>query len=698
MKPISGLAKGFGALSMGLLGVSGPVLAVIAGLILLAVGLKKLYSASPEFKKFVDNIVDKLKAMGKWFSDILSKYVVPFFDGLFKWVNDTLPKVGAKFKEIFSAIWDAVKPAFTKIGEIASFVFPLIWAGIKLMWSIAKPIFKALAIAVVWAFQKIKAAWEEKLKPAIDRIKEAFQSVHEKVKDVVKRMIDRWNNFKRNMGLLRDALKTVINKIKDNFQTIRDKVDTVVEGVKTKFTSFKTALTGLWEKVKTIVGNIKSKFGEIVGSVKGAFEGLAKKVASPLNSFIRFLNKHLIGNINKVTGKFGLKIGDIPEVKGYASGGYTGNISPRAVAGVVHGDEHVIKSSSRRAIERSMPGALDYMNRTGRVPFGTGGIDVWPGSFSNQVNSVKNATGKLANMTSDLAGKTVGTVKDVGEKIAKHGVGFVLEKLVKGAKGLMKGAGIKSGSFVNDWFHAIMDKLAAAAKDWGGKEGEQQNGKVPTKVGRWTHPLYEGAPVTQKPNMGHRPTWSVDFGVPTGTRVKAASAGVVSSVIDKGAASYGKYIVLAHANGIKTLYAHLSSFAVAVGKQVSSGSTIGYSGSTGNSTGPHLHFELTPSSDTIAELRKRGVKLAQGGVARATPGGVLSVIAEAGHNERVEPLDSEGMSKRDRAMLGMIQAAMESRGNVGGDNFHVYPAPGMDEAALAAMVSRRVAWRRSVGT
>ena len=56
--------------------------------------------------------------------------------------------------------------------------------------------------------------------------------------------------------------------------------------------------------------------------------------------------------------------------------------------------------------------------------------------------------------------------------------------------------------------------------------------------------------------------------------------------------SYGEYIVISHGDGTMTLYAHMSSRAIGVGAEVSQGQVIGYVGSTGNSTGPHLHFEV----------------------------------------------------------------------------------------------------------
>lgn len=83
----------------------------------------------------------------------------------------------------------------------------------------------------------------------------------------------------------------------------------------------------------------------------------------------------------------------------------------------------------------------------------------------------------------------------------------------------------------------------------------------------------------------------VDWPCPTGTPVHAADSGVV--VIAKRLTySYGQYILIDHGNGLSTLYAHNSSLVVSVGDKVSKGQLIAYSGSTGNSTGPHCHFEV----------------------------------------------------------------------------------------------------------
>lgn len=83
----------------------------------------------------------------------------------------------------------------------------------------------------------------------------------------------------------------------------------------------------------------------------------------------------------------------------------------------------------------------------------------------------------------------------------------------------------------------------------------------------------------------------VDYAAPTGTVIKAAGEGRVAFVGTKG--GYGKAIILEHGAGISTLYGHMSRFAggMRVGKHVRQSDTIGYVGSTGAATGPHLHYE-----------------------------------------------------------------------------------------------------------
>ncbi|MFH9726588.1 peptidoglycan DD-metalloendopeptidase family protein [Streptomyces sp. NPDC017254] len=105
----------------------------------------------------------------------------------------------------------------------------------------------------------------------------------------------------------------------------------------------------------------------------------------------------------------------------------------------------------------------------------------------------------------------------------------------------------------------------------------------------------------------------VDFMASTGTTIVAVGPGTVYSAGDGGA--YGNQVVIQHADGTFSQYAHLSSIAVSAGQTVSGGERIGLSGATGNVTGPHLHFEMRTGPeygsdiDPIATLRQHGVNI-----------------------------------------------------------------------------------------
>ena len=91
----------------------------------------------------------------------------------------------------------------------------------------------------------------------------------------------------------------------------------------------------------------------------------------------------------------------------------------------------------------------------------------------------------------------------------------------------------------------------------------------------------------------------VDFGVPVGTEVYSARTGKVIGTGDTDltcqGASYGKWVLVQHDNGLSSLYAHLSLIKVSSGQPVNTGDLLGYSGNTGYSTGPHLHFTVYAS-------------------------------------------------------------------------------------------------------
>lgn len=92
----------------------------------------------------------------------------------------------------------------------------------------------------------------------------------------------------------------------------------------------------------------------------------------------------------------------------------------------------------------------------------------------------------------------------------------------------------------------------------------------------------------------------IDIAAPTGTPIAAVAGGTV--IVAGWMGGYGNLVVVDHGGGLATAYGHQSSIAVGVGTQVAQGQTIGYVGNTGNSTGPHLHFEVRVNGSPVDPL------------------------------------------------------------------------------------------------
>lgn len=125
---------------------------------------------------------------------------------------------------------------------------------------------------------------------------------------------------------------------------------------------------------------------------------------------------------------------------------------------------------------------------------------------------------------------------------------------------------------------------------WRGKLIRPCGGPVTSPFGWRTHPIYK----TRRFHTG------VDFGIASGTPVKAATDGRIVSAGWKGA--YGRCVIIDHGGGISTVYGHLSSISVRAGQTVSKGQMVGRVGSTGLSTGPHLHFEVRENGKPVNPL------------------------------------------------------------------------------------------------
>jgi murein DD-endopeptidase MepM/ murein hydrolase activator NlpD len=116
--------------------------------------------------------------------------------------------------------------------------------------------------------------------------------------------------------------------------------------------------------------------------------------------------------------------------------------------------------------------------------------------------------------------------------------------------------------------------------------------RIASGYGYRIHPIYK----VRKMHTG------MDFTAPIGTPIHATGDGFIAGNAEAnqvGGSGYGKYVVINHGYGYKTLYAHMSKIDVKPGQQVKRGDIIGYVGNTGSSTGPHLHYEVIKGGEKI---------------------------------------------------------------------------------------------------
>lgn len=154
----------------------------------------------------------------------------------------------------------------------------------------------------------------------------------------------------------------------------------------------------------------------------------------------------------------------------------------------------------------------------------------------------------------------------------------------------------QKAAWEREWaeLQAISDSIAAQLRTRGSQSGvagacefRPTPGSIVSGFGTRTNPIGGGTGFHA----------GIDVAVSSGTPIRACRAGTVMIAGWQG--GYGNTVVIDHGGGMATLYAHQSSIAVSVGEKVLAGEVIGYVGSTGNSTGPHLHFEVRISGNPV---------------------------------------------------------------------------------------------------
>lgn len=588
-----------GAVGMGssLAALTGPVaivIAVIAGLVAILVGA---YQNSETFRNSVSGAFESIKntvqdsfwriseALGpamesfQGFATGLTPVLQQIGDFIGTYIVPVVEQFIGSFINGFANIIVAIAPFIAAIGDLLSFIGNFVGLVVALLngdWSAA------------WLFAQAMG------QNAVDFLVNVFQGLYNWVSLIFQSILDFivgiWT------GLVTRTTETwngIVTFLQTAWQLIYDntigKITELATNIANKWQETKVDTQQKWDAIK---GDLKQKWDEIYanvsGKVKETFDAVSQKwTDTKTDSQMQWA---------EIRDDLTTKAGEI----------YT-NIIGKA-----------------QALLDELPGKwLSIKNDAGTW---------WDGIKTRIYDAIKGlpddakgiATGMLNKMVegiqetaSNVYGAVTALVNDVITKF-KEGFGihspsrvmldigkYLVQGLINGLNGdnLMK--------FVNNMIEEIKAAFAngnfnlKAAIDFigsGAAEFFKSIGIGGSDFGSLVAPV--GGPITSwfgyrddVGDVGTKYHEGIDIGVPEGTPVGAAGAGTVTQAGWYG--GYGNAVIIDHGNGLETLYGHLSEVLVNVGDLVTQLQTIGLSGNTGNSTGPHLHFSVIKDGQQV---------------------------------------------------------------------------------------------------
>lgn len=513
--------------------------------------IKKFFSdmwkgTTDTFNKYVKSITDFLKK--SW--ENMSKFTTDIFNGIFKFFNEIWTKILNFIIDTLKKLYNNLKNNFNLIKDVTTTIFTVIWDFLKNIW---------------------------------DRVSKF-------ILDTIKTM---YNNLKNNFNLIKNTTTTIFTAIWDFLKGVWDKIKNFIT---TMASGILKTITGAWNSVKTttskaftdVFNSIKGRFTDIVNAAKAlpgrigdGIGSMASKVTAGVTKVVNLLASTLgkgvngvIGGVNWVLGKIGVTT-KIPTwtVPRYAqgTGGHPGGL---AVVGDGKGRNAGSELIQTPDGKYSMSPAKETLVN---LPKGT------------QVLSALN--------TRNLLGDVPKYAKGIGSKILD-----LFEYIKKPSKLLdvaFSALGVSSpagGNFIGDMARGAFGKVKDGAIEY--------VKKMLTEFGESKGSGF-GPPfrLTSRYGMRRNPVtgeWAMhqgdDYGAPSGTPIPNQAPG---TVVQSGFHGIRGNFVRVKSGAMERIYQHNSRNSVSVGQVVRVGQTVGTVGSTGRSTGAHLHYEVLRNGRNI---------------------------------------------------------------------------------------------------
>ncbi|MFI7890872.1 peptidoglycan DD-metalloendopeptidase family protein [Streptomyces sp. CACIS-1.16CA] len=608
----------------------GPVLVVAAQAIialvkavspLLPVLGKLIGDLLPVVAPVFDMLVTVFNALAPVIAQIaaqLGPILTPIIEGLAAVISELAEQFAAQFLELLRQLLPVLPmliPAFIQLGqaigqillalapllpqllllstmfivELLPALLPLLPPMIQLstlLTQLAVMVITGIVVPAMTKFIEHMTALREKLRPAVDAIKWVTEKIagafewlydfllgHSVIPDIVNGAI-RWFTDLRN-GAIRI------------FNWIREKVA--------------GAWSGLWNNIKTTAsdawGSVRRGFDNFAEKLSGAFntlkkglgkiwDGLKDLVKNPIKFWIDVVyNKGIVSVWNKTAAK----IPGVPDLKpmGLPKGFARGGILPG-------------QSSWRQGDDQLVPmrrGEGVYVSEAMRDPYERARLHA-VNQAAMQGRSLRAFRGFAEGGIFDGITNAVGSVLSKGADVARGGLADLAESAFSPVKkGITKALGKDKGTWPGMIGQAPIGLINRAIDYIRGKD-------IVEGTGQWLKPVSApyGTPFG-KPGL----MWSsgrhtgLDFPAKTGTPIRAVDSGIVRQAVDSG--PYGKHIEINHGSSLSSLYAHMSAMLAKASDTVKRGQQIGRVGSTGNTTGPHLHLEARINGKTVDPMR-----------------------------------------------------------------------------------------------
>ncbi len=603
--------------------------------------------AFQNIRNFVKPILEWLGDKISWLFDKVIKatilYVMPYVEGIIK-------TAWSGIKSIITGTLDIIMGAVKVFSGLFTGDWSKMWEGIKqigaglikIIWGMIKTSFfgRIIGGAIEFAksyIKKITEMWKKVQRIFTDTIVAVYNYFKKSfVGRIITNIINFSKNFRENISKMWSLVKNMftkrINEIRNSIaNSFVGRIISSITTLKTRFVNIaKDMWAGVRKQFNNIVSGAKGLPKRIGDGIRSARDKATSGMKSVGNSIIRWAGKpfnKVVDGVNWITGKLGIKskisTWNYPQyAKGTKGSGHPGG---PAVVGDGPGRELVQLPDGNTFVSPDTDTLVD-------LPKGT---HVVPNKQTEKILKsdvpyyAKGTIGKIGNFLGKTAKKTKDVASDVWEYASNPGK--LVSKIMDGISIIKDKAQIPT-KIVSAGFNYLKNKPLEFIK----KKFSESGGGKPAFGWPITSPFgYRTHPITGARKL-HGGT---DFGAPAGSPIPSTTGGTVSYAGGGWNGGFGN-LVKVRQGMMEYFYAHMSKIIARVGQAVKKGDILGLVGSTGASTGPHLHYEARRNGVRMDPMKLKGY--ADGGIINSKQ---LAWIAEGGW---AESIISHDPSKRVR--------------------------------------------------